>query len=69
MDLAVDGMVRAEIVKTDGELILVAFEEQLKSGIHTKEVDFTPVENGSYIFRIVLFDQVITRYIEVNHEC
>lgn len=68
IDIAVDGFVRAEVVRENGELVMIAFEEQLKSGICNKEIDFTPVASGSYIFRIVLADQTITRYIRVNHE-
>lgn len=68
MDIAVDGFVRGEVVRENGELVMIAFEEQLKSGIHDKEIDFTPVASGSYIFRIVLADQTITRYIQLNHE-
>ena len=68
MDIAVDGFVRCEVVRENGELVMLAFEEQLKSGIHDREIDFTPVASGSYIFRIVLADQTITRYIQVNNE-
>ena len=68
MDIATDGNVRAEVVRENGELVMIAFEEHLKSGICTREIDFTSVDNGSYIFRIVLLDQTITRYIQVNHE-
>jgi|SRR5690554_1115376 len=68
LDIAVDGIVRAEVVRENGELVMVAFEEQLKTGIYDREIDFTPVASGDYIFRIVLSDQTITRYIRVNHE-
>lgn len=68
MDIAVDALVRAEVIRDNGELVMIAFEEQLNCGIHNKEIDFTPIASGSYIFRIVLPDQTITRYIRVNHE-
>ena len=68
MDIATDGIVRAEVVRENGELVMIAFEELFKSGICTKEIDFTPIASGSYVFRIVLPDQTITRYILVNHE-
>jgi|SRR5690554_5080733 len=68
MDIAIDGSVRAEVLNENGELVMVAFEEPLKSGIHEKEIDFTTIASGSYVFRIVFPDQTITRYIQINHE-
>ena len=66
LDLPVDAHVRAEILSQTGDLVLLAFEDDLKKGIVEKQIDFSKVESGKYNLRIVFPDQTITRFIEVT---
>lgn len=67
IDVAITGMVRAEIISTSsGEVVSVLFEELLDPGIQTKEIDFSPVADGDYIFKIIFPDQTITRFIRIQ---
>lgn len=69
IDLPEANQVRAEIIETaNGELILLAFEGRLKKGICEMDIDFEKVQNGEYNLKIILPDQIITRYIRVEHE-
>lgn len=66
IDVAIDGMVRAEIISTSGETLMVAFEEWLTSGIQVREIDFSTLNTGNYVLKIVFPDQTITRYIQIH---
>lgn len=67
-DLPIDAMVRAEIIKENGDLVTVVFEERFKTGIHSKEINLSMVASGNYNLRLCLPDQTITRFIIVSHE-
>lgn len=67
LDLPFDAHVRAEVISQKGELMMVAFEDDLKKGIVEKQIDFSKVESGKYNLRIVFPDQTITRFIEVQN--
>ncbi|NEN24426.1 hypothetical protein G3O08_13020 [Cryomorpha ignava] len=64
-DLPLEALVRAEVVRENGELVTVIFEEQFKTGIHTKEINLSSVANGTYNLRFCVPDQTITRFIVI----
>lgn len=69
LDLPESNHVRAEILTTtNGELVLLAFEGILKQGICEMDIDFDQVQKGEYNLKIILPDQIITRYIRVDRE-
>lgn len=67
-DLPIDAIVRAEIVRENGELVTVIFEERFRTGMHNKEINVSKVANGAYNLRICLADQIITRFIVVSND-
>lgn len=66
-DLPTESLVRAELVRENGELVTVIFEEKFKIGIHDREFNVSKVANGSYNLRLCLPDQIITQFVIISN--
>lgn len=72
MDMSEPHAVRVEVLdssdSSDSKYPYIAFDGRLRSGIVEINIDLTSLKSGSYTLRIILPDQNITRYIQIENE-
>lgn len=64
-DMPYKAEVKAEVFSDEGELLFVAFDQEIAKGIHQMGFDVSSLPKGSYELKVTFPNQVIRRAIKV----
>lgn len=66
-DMPYDSEVRAEVFAQSGERLFIAFDLEIKKGIHPMPIDFSSLPEGEYELKVSFPNQTLRRPIKVVH--